>query len=135
MKNHWLKRHENKKRKIWTAEFSRNAIYSLRPRRVDVFDAKYSLGYLGQTSGTVAVSFLGAMFATGDMELMTFLSDSHHKGMSGQICTLRQYQGISVEIENYELSTLDYGAMGMGHAVDDIKFTFGYRQLRHFHVA
>lgn len=135
MKNHWIQVYEKKKRKIWTAEFSKNGIFSLRPRRVYVVDPKYSLGLFGQNHGVVSIVFKDAMFAVNDKELMDFLSDSHYHNMSGYVSRLRIYQGLSVELEYYELTGLSYDSMGSGDSLDDIKLTFSFKHLRHVPVA
>jgi hypothetical protein len=135
MKNHWIQVYEKKKRKIWTAEFSKNGIYSLKPRRVSVVDPKYSLGLMGQNHGMVSIIFKDAMFAINDKELMDFLSDAHYHNMSGYNSRIRMYQGLSVELENYELTGLSYDSLGSGDSLDDIKFTFSFKHVRHFHVA
>jgi hypothetical protein len=132
MKNYWIQVYEKKKKRIWTAEFSRNALFCLKPRVVDVVDPKYYLvGKLGQ----VPIIFKDAMFAHNDKELLNFLSDVHKNDMYSMVCRFRVYQGMTKEVENYELTGLQYGNLGSGSSVDDIKLTFMFKSLRHFHVA
>ena len=126
MKNHWIQHYEKKKKKIWTSEFSKNGLFSLKARRVDVIDSSMA-------SGSVSIIFKDAMYSVGDKELMDFLAEAHRKGLSGHISRLRVYQGISVELENYELTGLSYG--GMLSRVDDIQFTFMFNHMRHYHVS
>ena len=133
MKNHWLQLYEKKKRKIWTAEFSTNGVFVLKPRTVNIIDPKYSLGILGQNHGSVSVIFKDAMLAVGDRELLNFLSEAHRYGLSGYSSCLRMYQGLS-EVENYQLSGLSYSGI-TGIQVDDIKFNFDFKHVRHFHVS
>lgn len=134
MKNHWLKIHEQKKRRFWTAEFSKNGLFVMKPRRVEVIDPKYRLGYMGATSGHVAIVFKGGMTNINDIELVDFLQEAR-KGMSGLLARLRQYQGLSNELEYYELSDLSYRQIGVAIEVEDLKFEVNYSRLRRFHVA
>ena len=50
MKNHWIQLYEKKKKKIWTSEFSKNGLFSLKARRVDVIDSSMA-------SGSVSIIF------------------------------------------------------------------------------
>ena len=56
MKNHWIQLYEKKKKKIWTSEFSKNGLFSLKARRVDVIDSSMS-------SGSVSIIFKDAMYS------------------------------------------------------------------------
>lgn len=135
MKNHWIQVYEKKNKKIWTAEFSENGIFSLKPRRVQVVDHNESLGILGLNYGVVSIVFKDAMLASNDKELMNFLSDAHRHNMTGYVSRLKMYQGLSGELEQYELTGLSYNSMGSGDTIDDIKLTFRFKYLRHFHVS
>ena len=134
MKNHWIQLYEKKKKNIWTAAFSFNAIFLLQPRQVTVVDPKYSLGILGQNRGTVSIIFKDAMFSTGDKELLGFLVDAHRTKMTGYYSLLRKYQGLK-EVEQFQLTGLTYNSLTTGVTADDIKFTFDFSQVRHFHVS
>lgn len=130
MKNHWIHLYEKKKKRIWTVEFTKNSLFVLRPRRVEV-----DRNQLASSSGILDIIFKDAMFAINDQELMNFLSDTHHNGLKGQTARLRVYQGLSKELENFELSSLNYSHFTTGSIIDDIKFVFGFNVIRHFQVS
>lgn len=119
MKNHWIEQYRKKKMKFWTAEFARNGIFVLKPRRVDVF----------KTSSYCKILFINSMFALQDIELMDFLTECHQRGMSTMYARLRVYKGLESpqELENLELTDLKYSQLGMGMTPDDIKFEFSYK--------
>ncbi len=131
MRNHWLKLHEQKKNRFWTAEFSKNGIYMLKPRRVGVLDR---LGYLGATSGVAAIVFKEAMIKTNDTELVDFLTESR-QSMAAWLGRLRLYASLTNELEYFEVGDLTYGNIAVADSIEDIKFVFGYNQLKHFHCA
>lgn len=133
MKNHWLKVHEQKKR-FWTAEFTKNGTYVLRPRRVDVINAKYTLGFMGVTTGIATLNFKGGMIANNDKELVDFMIDSR-KSMKGWLSRLRQYAGISNEVKYYELTDLRFDNIGVGIDIEDIQLSFHYDHLKQVHCA
>ena len=135
MKNHWIQVYEKKNKKIWTVEFSEKGIFSLKPRRVQVVDHNESLSILGLNYGVVSIVFKDAMLASNDKELMNFLSDAHRHNMVGYVSRLKMYQDLSGELEQYELTGLSYNSMGSGDTIDDIKLTFRFKYLRHFHVS
>ena len=134
MKNHWLRLHEQKKKRFWTTEFSKNGTFVLKPRCVEVLDSKYALGYMGATSGKVGIVFKGGMTNINDHELVDFLHETR-KGMSGLLARLRHYQGLTTELEYFELYDLTYNNIGMGIDVEDLKFEVSFNRLRRFHVA
>jgi hypothetical protein len=127
-RNHWLKLHEQK-RYIWTAEFSHNAIYVLKPRKLDVLDAKNSLN---SSIGTVKLNFRGGMTTTTDKELVDFLVESR-KGMKNWLGRLRLFSGFE-ELRYYELSDLTFRNVAVGLSLDDIKVSFDYGNLKVVHI-
>lgn len=129
MKNHWLKIYEQKKSKIWTVEFSRNAIFMLKPRRVIVTDDDKIISHR-----RVSVIFKDALFGQNDKELLDFLADAHWNKMAGYFSTLRMYKGLD-EKENFQFTGLSYIGLTTGIFVDDIKFIFDVGNVRHFHVS
>jgi hypothetical protein len=131
MKNHWLTLHEQKKRRFWTAEFSKNGIFVLKPRRVGMNDR---LGFMGSVSGVSSITFKDAMTKTSDQELVDFLTESR-KTMAGWLARLRLYASLMNELEYFELSDLTYDNVGIGETVEDLKLSFGYNQLKHVHCA
>lgn len=133
MKNHWLKVHNQKKRRFWTAEFSRRGNSILDPRRVEVLDPEYTLGYMGATDGRVELNFKGGMTTT-DKEFVDFLIECR-KGMENWLCTLRYYANIMSELEYYELTQLDLVNVGMGKSIEDIAVQFDYHAIRHIFCA
>jgi hypothetical protein len=134
MKNHWLRIHEQKKRRFWTAEFSRNGLFVLRPRKVEVIDPKHTLGCFGATSGTAEIHFNGAMMNATDNELLDFLSETR-KGMKNWMSRLRLYANLTSELEYFELTNLNYNNISVGKSIDDISFKFDYKSLRHIYCA
>lgn len=131
MKNYWIRLYEDKRKKIWTVEFSKNGIYSLKPRRVEFFDHHV----LACSKGQISVIFKDAMFASNDKELMDFLSNSNYHGITGGVSRLRIYQGIEGELENYELTGLSYDNISSGPSFDDIKYTYSFKNIRCVRVA
>lgn len=125
MKNHWLKLFERKKRRFWTAEFSRNGLFVLRPRRVIITDNLSGL----RPIHTVEMTFRGAMVAN-DPELGDFISESC-KSMAGWLGRLRHYNDMLDELEYFEATDLSYGNIGVADDVKDIKFIFAYNIMRH----
>ena len=119
MKNHWIEQYRKKKAKFWTAEFVRNGVFVLKPRRVGV----------AKTPNYCKILFIDSMFAQQDHELMDFLTECHQQGMSSMYARLRFYQGLlaKTELENFELTDLKYFQIGMGITPDDIKFEFSYK--------
>lgn len=127
MRNHWLKLHEQKKRRFWTSEFSKNGLFILKPRRVEVIDS-YSLGLLGSTSGSIELNYKG-MMSNGDAEFIDFLTEMR-KSMRGWLARLRFYSGLLNELEYYELTDLKHISIGMGNSIEDIRVEFSYGNLR-----
>ena len=124
MKNHWIEQYRKKKAKFWTAEFARNGVFVLKPRRVGV----------AKNQNYCNIIFADSMFALKDNELMDFLTECHQMNMVGMYARLRLYQGLSsqTELENFELTDLKYSQLGMGVKPDDIKFEFSYKhETRH----
>ena len=122
MKNFWIDRYNKKNSRYWTAEFSRNGSFLLKPRRVRV---RVGLSYC-------TLEFIGGMFTT-DNELMDFLTECHQKGMASIYSRLRKYKGIEnpEETETYELTDLDYHSLGVGQTIDDVKFVYLYANKKH----
>src|ERR1017187_10378004 len=112
MKNHWLKQYEKKKKSFWTAEFSKNSVFVLRPRKVGIATANIH-------SGRVEITFKNE----SDKEFVNFLMESR-KGMLGWLSRLRFYANIFKEIEYYELVDLDYVSVGIGNTIENIAFEF-----------
>ncbi len=129
MKNYWINLNEKKRKKIWTIEFSKNSTFSLKARRIEVVDSK---NFSSKTM--VSIIFKDAMFSS-DNELMNFLSNAYHNDLHSHVSRIRVYQGLSYEIENYELTGLSYDSMGAGASADDIMFTFNFKYVRYFLVA
>jgi hypothetical protein len=129
MRNYWIQLNEKKRKKIWTVEFSKNGSFSLKARRIEVVDSKDL-----SSKKSVSIIFKDAMFKK-DIELMNFFSDAHHNDLFSHVSRLRIYQGLSSELENYELSGLSYNSLTTGMSVDDILFTFNFKYLKNFKVA
>lgn len=128
MRNHWLKLREQKNH-IWTAEFSKNGMYILRPRAVDVLDAR---GSLSSISGTARVNFRGGVTTT-EPELVDFMIDSR-KGMRYWLSRLRLYSGLMNELRYYELSGLKFNSIGVGLSFEDMVLSFDFDDVRVVHV-
>lgn len=129
MKNHWIKKHQEKGFKWWNIEFLANGLYLLKPRRVELVD-KSCLEYL---SGTMALVFFNV---SKDKDLSCFISNCQ-QGMVAY-ARLRHYEGvfpIAIELENYELTCLAYRSIFMGPDPDTIKFTFDFGFLRKYTMA
>lgn len=137
MKNHWLEVYRRKQAVFWTVEFARNSQFLVKPRRVGVENAKHHLGQLGQGGGNVSVIFNNSMTNMNDHELLDFLSEITRQGMANIYSRLRKFQGImsQSELENFELTGLDYPNIGMGNDPNDIKLTFKFQHIRHFQIA
>jgi len=136
MRNHWLQLYNLKHKKTWTIEFYKYANHlALSPRQVDVLDEEYTFSPLGTSVGKISVNLIGAMFRTHDKELMDFLNDVHRKDMRDYSSRIRKYRGLGNEIENYELTGLNYDSLQTGSRPDDIKFVFRFRYIRHFQVS
>lgn len=128
MKNHWVDLYEKKKKKIWTVEFSKNGLFSLKPRKIGIDDIN-SLNY---QSGMVSILFYDSMFALNDYELMDFINEAHKSKLSGYVSRIRLYQGLSKELEGYELTGLKYDSVSSGDDINDIKFTLEFSHLRYY---
>lgn len=132
MKNYWLKLHEQKKSNLWTIEFVKSGIFSLRPRQIQIanpnFLANYKLGVL----------FVGAMLSTQDNELLNFLSDANYHGLRGHGAVLRKYKSVSMgtsgETESFEFTGLYYDSLTSGKSLNDIKFVFKFNSVRHVYT-
>jgi len=137
MRNYWIQINEKKRKKIWTVEFRKSGSFSLKARRIEVFNIKFNsaFGQGLQTHGFVSVTFKNAMFSVNDQELISFLSDAHNYDLVGQISRIRVYQGLNNEVENYEITGLKYDSITTGSTGDDIKFTFGFKNIKHFYVS
>jgi hypothetical protein len=135
MKNHWLKLHEQKKKRFWTVEFSKNSTSVLKPRRADVLDARF-LGYMGSTSGKVEINFKGGMTNANDVEFIDFLRECR-RSMKDWLCRLHLYANLSSSglLEYYELTSLSYGTIGVGIGTEDMKVQVKYNGLKHYHIA
>jgi hypothetical protein len=123
MKNHWIEQYRKKRSKFWTAEFSRNGKFLLKPRKVGI----------SVSQKVCKVLFLDSMQSLHDHELMDFITESHQGGMTDMYSRLRLFRGLvdSKEIENYELTGLSYSQIGMGQSPDDIKFEFSFKNHKH----
>lgn len=129
MRNHWLKLHEQKQKRYWTAEFAKNGMFILRQRRVEIIDPKTSLQ--GPT-GSVSLIFRGAGGNVNDTEFLSFISQST-RGMANWYTRLRHCEGLSDEIEFYVLSDLSLPApKTFGLISTDVEFIFDYADKRHF---
>jgi hypothetical protein len=133
MKNHWLKQHEKKNRRFWTAEFSFNGAFQLRQRRADILDPLNPFDYMGSTAGSTCVNFKGGM-TVPDKELVDFLVETR-KGMRGWLARMRYFMGLNDELEFYELTDLHFKNIGMGKSIDDINVTFDYNKVKHVFCA
>ena len=126
MKNHWLQIYKRKKNKIWTAEFSKNSLFKLKPRKAIV-----NLTYSSSNSGYAKLLFSDALKNSSDHELFDFISESSQTGMQDMISRFKKYSGISVnKIEvNYELSGLEYDSIGTGSTSNDLQLGFKFKNL------
>lgn len=135
MKNHWLELHRFKRNQFWTVEFVRsNGTRVLKARRATVENMKRSLGFLGANSGANSVIFKGSMLSNNDVELWDCISEAR-RSMKGWYGVLRHYQTFTQEIEYFEVSGLNFKSIGMGSAIEDIKLTFEYQNIRHFYCS
>ena len=132
MRNHWLQVYKKKNKQLWTAEFSKNAIYQLKPRRVEI-DSSTKLGFMS-SGGFLSIIFKDARFSTGDPELTAFVSKASYDKLLGYVSRIRMYNGLE-EKENYELTHLCYTKMTSGQNPDDLVFTFNFNYMRHFYVS
>lgn len=123
MRNHWVKLHEARKRRFYTAEFSESGLSLLGGRRVGV-----NKGF--ETGGLVSLTFFGATWDVSDYELIDFIRDAR-KGMSNWYGRIRLFQSNSNELAYYTLSNLTFDSVNTSPAkVDDILFTFSYGHIR-----
>lgn len=126
MKNYWLKIRE-KKNQLWTAEFSRNGIFVLKPRRIELLSTRSAM----TTTGNVTVTFKDAMISSNDQELNNFLSESR-LSTQGWIARLRLYSNFINELEQYEMSMIRYVSIDAGKkSLQDICFTFHFLAVKH----
>lgn len=129
MANQWLELYKKQHAEFqWTAEFLRGVAYILKPRVVEVIDAKYSLGYMGRTSGSVVLVLQDTKYPS--KELMSFLFACKN-GMTSWTCILRKHIGIN-EVEYFELDGLQYITTGLGSEPDTIKLSFYYNLIQHY---
>lgn len=94
-----------------------------------VEDPRRSLGFMGATTGKVAVVFEGAMLSLTDTELIDFLTKSR-RDMSNWSSLLRHYQAFDNELEQFRLSDLAFDTIDSADKIEDIKFVFQYRKLQ-----
>jgi hypothetical protein len=130
--NHWLRQREKKKNHFWTAEFSKNGIFCLKPRRVGVVQPRLSLGYMGATSGRVEIEFKNGMTNASDKELVDFMIESR-KSMTGWLARLHHYANLSNELEYFELTDLSFKYVGSGASIEDVAMQFDYKAIKHVH--
>lgn len=131
MKNHWIKISERKKSEYCTAEFSRNGIFILKPRKVAIPEYKRSLNYLGSTTGLLEIVFKDGM-SSNDKELSFFIQESK-KDMSNWISRIRLYQKLS-ELECYELNDINLNYVGLGRSISDLSFSFKFNDLKYWYI-
>lgn len=128
MKNHWLKLHEDRKRRFWTVSFSKYGIYTLKPRRADVLDHANSLA---ATSGGVEINFKDGMINLNDVEFLDFLKDCKNS-MNNWIACFRLYANLLSELEYYEIGDMNYGGLTSGVKPNDLKIHINYNTLKHY---
>jgi hypothetical protein len=123
MKNHWIKLHQAKKLRWWSAEFQDNGIRILKPRRVEVLDETP----LGLSKGQLC--FMFSNIGINDKELLDFLNFCAKHGMAGGYSCLRRFQGvfpIAIELESYEFVHLNFRSVKAGPTVDTVRFKFDF---------
>ena len=126
MKNYWLKLRENKNQ-LWTAEFSKNGTFILKPRRVELSSTRASLS----TTGNAVITFKDAMISYVDHELNNFFSESR-SSTQGWHAKLKLYSGHINELERYEISLIRYVSIDSGRkSMQDICFTFNFSAIKH----
>lgn len=120
MKNQWIKLAKLRRSNLWTIEFTDDAIYCLRPRRV-ILRTDPCL------SDNVHVTFSDVSFASNiDADLFQFLSSVHYHGMNNLFSKIRRYEGMN-EKEVFSLSGLKYTNWGHSGASDiDLKYSFQF---------
>lgn len=129
MKNHWVQEHERKQNRWWSAEFARNGVFLLKPRRVRIPNAS---AVLSVEPNTIQIIF--HFDPTGDNELLSFLKEAR-QSMANMYSRLRLFTGIfpkATEFENYELTALAYNHMGGGWVVSDVVLDFDFQHLRKY---
>ena len=125
MKNFWIQLYRKKRASFWTVEFARSGSFLLQPRRA---------GCETPNPNEASVTFYDSMFNQSDKELLDFLGEVHHHGMKNIYSRFRHYRSLTdpKEYENFEFTGLDYVSIGQGKTVDDIKFDFTFRHIRHY---
>ncbi len=120
MKNQWLKLAKARQNSVWTIEFTDDAVYSLRPRRI-ILRSDPSL------STDVHVSFQDVSYlSTLDADLFQFLTAIHHHGMNNLLSRIRRYQGM-IEKEIFTISGLRYTTWcHTGLSDVDLKYSFQF---------
>lgn len=129
MRNHWIKKYQEKGFRWWNVEFLANGLYLLKPRRVELVNK----ACLDSLSDTMTLVFFNA---SKDKDLSSFINNCR-QGMTAY-ARLRHYQGIfpiAVELEHYELTCLTYRSVFMGPNPDTIKFAFDFGFLRKYTMA
>lgn len=135
MRNHWLELHRRRNTNIWTAEFSKNSLFCLKPRQVGIQKADFNYGLFGYTSGCLGVVFKGALQNTSDNELLNFLSEASQGGMYQMVSRMTKYDNIFQNpVSCYELEGLSYDSIGTGWTSSDLKLTFNYKKVRKLQV-
>jgi hypothetical protein len=132
MKNHWLKLHNDKKKRFWTIEFSSSGYTILNSRTVSITDMSHNFIPGGGVSGLLAAVFKDGMI-TGDYEFNNFITEAG-KSMWGWKSTVRNYRSIFDEIENFQLENLSCKNIMMASNPDDLKFVFEYSSLKYTYL-